>query len=904
MMIHKRSSVIFPTKREDGMALVITLALIVLVTVAAVAFLSRATGNRAVEASRSNQILSAQLAETGGDYVEGIFLQMITNSGMINFTSVSGGSVTNYTPTNLPGMTWMAPTPLLTSTISLTDTNFYNLIRQSIPDTNTPSIETNASASDNTANPSLNGRVVTLDHWNAPMLLPNGFASTNQLPNWIYVNRDGSMTPTPSTNVIGRFAYNAYDIGGLLDANAAGCPSTIASGATNLAVLKGTLAGADLTQLGVATSDAEALVIWRNAGSITKSTPVDYLSAIATNAFISPAPGDQSFTSRQDLIRYVLMQSNSLTNSLTNALPFLTHFTRELARPSLYTNGLNLMTNRFDLSKLSRGTSPPLTPSPVLTGATTGDFFSIICSALNFSTIAAENATPIGLFTTQTPDPAWAGDMNLKAVAIGANIIDQFNTNSPDPTDINYTNATSIIETVAGKKPLPYISQVFMVYNMTTNTIVRAGVTNTISTLYFSVIPQVAMATNATNPPDFYTDLLGGTLTLRSPGAGATATTIPPSSGRFTNPSIPTGTNPFLNPLSPGSATNIVEDGFYYTTLTVTNDAGVYPTSFLVSLNNLSFSFGKNSNVYSAFGIAQTNTNFISANLTVPLTPITLLPGDISPARSTLTSLAAIAIQSVDPRTLRDAGNTNAIPAGPTNTVLATAITLTNPYSGLSGTTITDTNSQPTPARINSVGELGYVYREIPGRTIDFVSGTTNTSPSSDWKLLDVFSAFPTPPNGLRAGVLNLNTRQSNVIAAVLSGASINAEGTGTLAASDVATFASQMVANTSTTNALTNRSQLVDLVNNNIIASSSVSDKQARETAIRALAEVGQTRTWNLLIDVVAQAGRFSPNAMGAGSSPTGSQFIVGGVNRIWLSTAIDRFTGQVIDRQVEQVK
>ena len=258
----------------------------------------------------------------------------------------------------------------------------------------------------------------------------------------------------------------------------------------------------------------------------------------------------------------------------------------------------------------------------------------------------------------------------------------------------------------------------------------------------------------------------------------------------------------------------------------------------------------------------------------------------------------------MDPRTLRDAGNTNTILAGPTNTVLATPITLTNPYSGLSGTTITDTNSQPTPARINSVGELGYVYREIPGRTIDFVSGTTNTSPSSDWKLLDVFSAFPTPPNGLRAGVLNLNTRQSNVIAAVLSGASINAEGTGTLAASDVATFASQMVANTYTTNALTNRSQLVDLVNNNIIASSAVSDKQARETAIRALAEVGQTRTWNLLIDVVAQAGHFSPNAMGAGSSPTGSQFIVGGENRVWVSTAIDRFTGQVIDRQVEQVK
>jgi hypothetical protein len=286
----------------------------------------------------------------------------------------------------------MAPTPLLTSTISLTDTNFYNLIRQSIPDTNTPSIETNASASDNTANPSLNGRVVTLEHWNAPMLLPNGFASTNQLPNWIYVNPDGSMTSSPTTNVIGRFAYNAYDIGGLLDANVAGYPSTVTAGDTNIAILKGTLAGADLTQLGITSPDAESLVTWRNTGSITKTNPIDYLSAIATNAFLSPAPGDQSFTSRQDLISYVMLQTNA--PSLTNALPFLTHFTRELARPSLYTNGLNLMTNRFDLSKLPRGTSPSLPPSPVLTGATTGDFFSILRSAIDYTIVSAENDAP------------------------------------------------------------------------------------------------------------------------------------------------------------------------------------------------------------------------------------------------------------------------------------------------------------------------------------------------------------------------------------------------------------------------------------------------------------------------------------------------------------------------------
>jgi hypothetical protein len=148
---------------------------------------------------------------------------------------------------------------------------------------------------------------------------------------------------------------------------------------------------------------------------------------------------------------------------------------------------------------------------------------------------------------------------------------------------------------------------------------------------------------------------------------------------------------------------------------------------------------------------------------------------------------------------------------------------------------------------------------------------------------------------------LNLNTRQSNVIAAVLSGAATNAEGTGTLSLSDVRNFASQMVLNTTGVNALTNRAQLVDLVYNNVLSTNTITDKQARETAIRALAEVGQTRTWNLLIDVVAQSGHFPPSA---DPSPSGSQFIVGGENRIWVSTAIDRFTGQIVDRQVEQVK
>jgi hypothetical protein len=66
-----------------------------------------------------------------------------------------------------------------------------------------------------------------------------------------------------------------------------------------------------------------------------------------------------------------------------------------------------------------------------------------------------------------------------------------------------------------------------------------------------------------------------------------------------------------------------------------------------------------------------------------------------------------------------------------------------------------------------------------------------------------------------------------------------------------------------------------------------------------RALSDARQTRTWNLLIDVVAQTGHFKPSA-----TSLQNDFIVEGEEHYWLHVAIDRFTGQVIDKQIEVVK
>jgi hypothetical protein len=72
---------------------------------------------------------------------------------------------------------------------------------------------------------------------------------------------------------------------------------------------------------------------------------------------------------------------------------------------------------------------------------------------------------------------------------------------------------------------------------------------------------------------------------------------------------------------------------------------------------------------------------------------------------------------------------------------------------------------------------------------------------------------------------------------------------------------------------------------------------KTQRESIARALGEVGQTRTWNLMIDVIAQTGRYAPGETDLG------RFIVEGEQRYWVHVAIDRFTGEVMDKQIEVV-
>jgi len=280
------------------------------------------------------------------------------------------------------------------------------------------------------------------------------------------------------------------------------------------------------------------------------------------------------------------------------------------------------------------------------------------------------------------------------------------------------------------------------------------------------------------------------------------------------------------------------------------------------------------------------------------------------------------------------------------------------------------TQSQSRPLLLHrpfrTVAELGYVFRDVPWKNLDFF-----TPESGDAALLDLFCINETSdPNALIAGKVNLNTRQAPVLAAIVAGACVDdpkvTDATvGSVAptlSTAIGTALTARTADTTNYGPLQNVSELigkwksatpplgtnygiasylptnaanswgVDLssgsgykdgqqsyvgfsgaaatpsggtlgdayvsISNDSLKTSMSQVQRFREAPIRALANVGQTRVWNLMIDVVAQTGRYPQSAT------TLANFVVEGEQRYWVHVAIDRLTGQVIDKQIEVVK
>jgi hypothetical protein len=196
----------FPKGEPKGAALIIVLAFVVLLTGMVLAYFSRTTTDRQLAQSSFNDTSADLLARSALDIVVSDFKQEIVNGQPV--------SVTNIRPTVYP-----IPPP----------SDIPNLIRYSSQN----AAASRASNISSTA-VSANGRSINTTRWNSHYLIPRGNPSDPSAnaspvpsftaPDWVLVTGQGPA-PAPAPNaVIGRYAFAAYDEGGLLDMSLAGYP--------------------------------------------------------------------------------------------------------------------------------------------------------------------------------------------------------------------------------------------------------------------------------------------------------------------------------------------------------------------------------------------------------------------------------------------------------------------------------------------------------------------------------------------------------------------------------------------------------------------------------------------------------------------------------------------------------
>ena len=187
--------------------------------------------------------------------------------------------------------------------------------------------------------------------------------------------------------------------------------------------------------------------------------------------------------------------------------------------------------------------------------------------------------------------------------------------------------------------------------------------------------------------------------------------------------------------------------------------------------------------------------------------------------------------------------------------------------------------------------------------------------------MLDFFTYNPVDHSYPRLGIVNLNTKNVPVLAAILQMTlkkdfdtfpAPSPSPTPAITHSEAMAAAQAIVNATSAAGgAAVNRSDISRLTDAVVaagaisVSSLNVGEEQdkGKEAIARALSEVAQARTWNLFIDVIAQTGKYEPNA----PDLSGSNFVVQGEKRYWLHIALGRdlVSGQVdvLGSQLEEV-
>jgi hypothetical protein len=865
---------------SKGAALMIVLAFVVLSTGLALAYFSRASTDRQLAHSSYNDTSADLLARTALDIVVGDFKQEIINNPTV--------SRANIQPTPYP-----IPTP----------SDIPNLIRYS---------SRNAAASRasniSSAAGSANGRSISTSRWNSHYLIPRGSpsdTSTNSSPvpsftspDWVLVTGQGP-NPAPAPNaVIGRYAFAVYDEGGLLDMNLAGspiwhvddpshgwkilagCPTPSPTPWLVNVGRKGIVAFADLTALPDplnlwSQAQVDNIVGWRNYATTQQN-----FTNFPNNAPSYGGDGCGVGQTRQDTYGSYLLYFGDPPFTIESLLDKLTDSLYPFTSAANYVSKARTdqsLTTRQELLKLR--------------------------SSLGFSQNVLQY---MGTFSRERnrPAPDWPHLSETGSLSEG-----RFNMNNlalvvPNPDDCNLPHGK--------KKGWQTGKNRNHICGTTPEIIELFGLAwvkaDTIDTNYKTPGHWKYIDHTGPNPPgqpdpdphsiicfrganqqsDFFQILhyalnASQNQTGRCGGTGQQARTF--GIGASLIDQYDSGTDCLTYLPSSWAGTGCDLDSHVVTHNGNNLKNATHTTA-------IQFGQGPGQSQF-AFGV---EPDYLTSDQINGDCPAGQTGGGCSGAPH------------------RPCVGDNQFPCAPNESPAPTPTSSTHVISHA----------------FSNVGELGYgIYTSSPSPT-PFPSPlpTLDFSPPSflDAPILDFFSYNPISSAYPRAGIVNLYTRNAPVLAAILAGtlktdAAANQNPPSPVisgspsANSEAMTMASRIVQETQNVLAGTpgygsvTQTDMTRAIAARLAAAAAQhapgTNLTEQEQAIsRALAEVGQTRTWNLLIDVLAQTGKYKPNA----PDLTGSNFVVEGEKRYWLHIALGRDLNtdgsiDVLGAQLEEV-
>ena len=847
---------------SKGAALMIVLAIVLLFTGVALAYFSRTTTDRQLAQSSYNDTSADLLARSALDIVINDFKQEILNNPTVSRTNIQPSPYPIPTPGDIP-----------------------NLIRYSSRNAAASRASTISSSS-----PSANGRSITTTRWNSHYLVPRGNPSDRTInsspvpsftpPDWVLVTGQGP-TAAPSPNaVIGRYAFAVYDEGGLLDMNLAGYPSWSGMPDANCSPnpsatpwlvnvgRKGIVALADLTGLGQYAplqSQVDKIVGWRNY-AMTQRTSSSFPS------------GDPGFTNEIDCSKqdnygsYLLyfgdppFSVESVSDKLTASIfPFTTVANQP---DTSNTRTDQRLTTRQQLLKLQRS---------ICTATGSYDDTKFSQNVLQY----------MGTFSRERnwPAPDWPN--------LGGNLSEgRFNMNNlglviPNPSSCTIQHGKKV-GWLKGKNrnrlcgSLSQVVELFGLFWETSDGSQTPG--------YWRYIDHTGPVPNGSPNPNYHsvicwrganqqgdffqilhyalnvarganqTDHCGGIIgtQARTFGIGASLIDQYDAGGGWNTPGTACYQQQFgANPPRQLPGCDL--------------DAGVSAIKYATHTTIVQYGQGNGASSFAA-GMEKDYD---------PTTGDGDVPYNVN--------------DNNNPH--RPCGNKggncisgeNPAPAPPTGAAAGQQVFVNHAFS--------------------NVGEFGYGIDTSVGApgpngtplpTMDFSPPTFYDAPVLDFFCYNgVSSVYP------RAGIVNLFTRNAPVLAAMLSqtlktdAAAATPNPTPVITQSEAMSLANAIVAETQgvlagappSTWAVT-QTDMTRAIAARLAAKATTqvwgpaTSSEIRNSITRALAEMGQTRTWNLLIDVIAQTGKYKPNA----SDLSGSNFVVEGEKRYWLHISLGR--------------